>query len=240
MAMHVGKMSSSFAYKPWGMWTLNGFTMFVSDCETLSEVYKNKALMEKPMIYTIAAEFIGNGLLTMNGPMYKAHRKIGGLIFGKSAIDTNLPMINEEVSKLIQLFGDLADGSSVDVRNYIDDHIAAASLRSLAPERIDYSDLRPLYHEARNIFKIIQLRAVNPLYYWLRHHLKSSTRKTLSRMKGYLAGVRRVFDEELAFIAKRLKDMDIEDLKPIEIWCRAFIQLYGIENCAEPACCGIL
>ena len=192
--------------------------------------------MEKPdMFYATAAEFLGKGLLTMNGPMYKAHRKIDGLIFGKSVIDTKLPMINEEVSKLIHLFGDLADGSSVDVRTYIDDEIAAASFRTLAPERMVFSDFRPIYHEARKVFEVIQLRSVNPLYYWLLHHLKNSTRKLVRCMKGYLAEARKVFDEEFVFITKRIKDTDIEDLSPIEIWGRAFIQLYGIENCAEPA-----
>jgi len=65
LVYHIHKMSMAYEHRPWGMWTMRGFVVIVSDCDSIGNVFKSKSLYRKPkMFYEQMSFYLGIGLLT--------------------------------------------------------------------------------------------------------------------------------------------------------------------------------
>jgi len=181
-ATYVWKMCEHYNYKPWGMWTCNfNFVVFVSNCETISEVFKSKNTTDKPrMFYKPMARYLGRALFTVNGETYKKQRKRTAVCFRKPVVESLLSTMNKRMAMLISQLSDKADGQDIDIHALVEDHFWVATTSSFISIPVPDHESRLFMEAIRDGMELVQLESVNSLYYWLVH--KWRTRRTESNM----------------------------------------------------------
>ena len=186
-------------HKPYGIWVGPVFSVSLSDCESMSQVLKSKTINDKPdVLHKVGREYLGNGLLTLNGPGYRKHRKILSPTFRPSILESQLARINEQTGKLMARLRAEASDEPLDVRSLVSRHADAMALLIFAEGRCDLEALDKWVKVLHLAGVQVQMRITNPIYYWFVHKLKKSTWETERKIKAGLSAAKSALREARA------------------------------------------
>ncbi|CAH1641555.1 unnamed protein product [Spodoptera littoralis] len=121
--------------------------------------------LDKPYYYKFMSDGIGNGLVTLNGDMWKIHHKLLNPAFSQKVLNTYLNEMDVQGQNLVSQLTTVAEKGPVDITDFLFKHILrTVSRTSLRLEAKDQDMIDNDFGEAvEEIGNIIIHRALRPM-----------------------------------------------------------------------------
>lgn len=232
MMAHVCEICERYDFKPWGIWIYWDFAVVVSDPDSVKEVYRNLPT-KTHLLYKTAAKYIGEGVFDLNGEDIKRQRKIVLPAFRKNLIESNLPQVNKTAAKLVERMKGIVE-KSADLEKIIEDEVLDLAFWILTSGKYSINrDNRVVCEAFHGTMKTVQMRTMNPVYFWLVQNWRKSKKQDDRDLRALFLEFKRVLDKEKSeFLRKTRECDDFEPANMFEFMLNAHLGL-GEEKLSE-------
>ncbi|RWS04259.1 Cytochrome P450 4V2-like protein, partial [Dinothrombium tinctorium] len=129
-------------------------------------ILRKSDFIKKPAGYRFIKQWLGNGLLTSNGKIWKTKRKLLNPSFQTKILDDYISSMNEQIEIFIELLNSSLDREFIDIRQPIINLTLDLILVTVMGIRLDAqkNENNEYINHLNNVLNISSSRIVNPIY----------------------------------------------------------------------------